>query len=309
MEQAANTQNTSLLPDNTLIGLATLTVADLTKQVEFYTTIIGCNILARTEQSVILGAGKTPLIILTQDPEAFPRPLPTTGLYHIAIRVPTRANLGYMLQHFIDTGYPLGGASDHLVSEALYLSDPEGNGLEIYRDRPRATWPRSNEGGVQMGSEHLDANGILAAGRSEQLDWHGLPEGTDIGHMHLQIAELNQAETFYCTILGFSLMQRWHGALFVSAGGYHHHLGLNTWQSRGASPAPAHATGLRLFTLTVPDEQALAQLEERLRAAQTAFTRNGTGITVSDPWKNTIIVTAQPLVDSQELQKIISSSF
>lgn len=193
------------------------------------------------------------------------RPAGTTGLFHLALLVPSRAELARSIHRVQTAGWRFTGASDHLVSEALYLDDPEGNGIEIYRDRPREEWETEN-GELRMGTLPLDFGGVLdgvAAGDTGD----GLASGARIGHVHLQVADLPGAEAFYVGALGFSSTVRaYPGALFLSAGGYHHHLGLNTWAGVGAPAPPDGARGLRSFTVALPDPDALAVVQASLAA-------------------------------------------
>lgn len=168
------------------------------------------------------------------------------------------------------------------MSEALYLTDPDGNGLELYRDRTRAEWPMEN-GEVRMASDPLDLRALIEDGAGAAEPGGPMPAGTTLGHMHLQIADIGQAEAFYHMLVGFDIMQRRHGALFVSAGGYHHHLGLNTWANRGAPRPPANTAGLRLWTLHTSDSAALAALHERLSQASIAVRETSNALVFDDP--------------------------
>ncbi len=284
--------DTPLHPD-TGIGRLALTVADLARSLAFYQEVLGFALLQEADGYAILGAVTTPLLALHEQQGAQPAPPNATGLYHFAILLPTRADLARALLHLVESGYPLGGASDHLVSEALYLSDPDGNGIEIYRDRPRDEWPHRN-GQLQMGTDPLDLHALLAEAQSQPHPWNGLPSGTRLGHMHLQVADIPQARDFYHGVLGFDVIFDWErmGALFVSAGGYHHHLGLNTWQSRGGRPAPEGSAGLRYFTVHLPDADALAPLLARLDSAGVPYREEEGGIVIEDPWHNSILLTS-----------------
>lgn len=241
----------------TTLGAVYLTIADMDRALRFYVDILGLQPQVRQANVVALSVdGQTPLIFLTARAGARPRPQRTAGLYHVALLEPRRADLARTLRRLIDTGYPLQGAADHLVSEAIYLADPDGNGLEIYRDRPRNEWPMHNQQ-VRMATDPLDVEGVLAAGQEDSRPWDGMSAGTRVGHVHLQASDLRAAEQFYTGALGFGLMQRFGpSALFVSAGGYHHHLGMNTWNSLGAPPTPPNAVGLRYLTIQLPDEAA-----------------------------------------------------
>jgi catechol 2,3-dioxygenase len=283
--------NSSSIHPGTQIGLAALTVADLPRSLTFYRKALGFELLDEGEGQVTLGAGGTPLLVLSEHKGARPWPRDGrsyTGLYHFAILVPTRADLGRWLRHWLELGFPLPGQGDHLVSEALYLEDPDGNGIEIYRDRPREEWPRIN-GEIQMASDPVDIRGVMAEGSSAGQLWAGMPAGTRIGHMHLQVADIPKSEEFYSGVLGFDVIVRWPSALFISAGGYHHHIGMNTWHSRGSAPAPEGTAGLRYFTITMPDAQALAPVLARLDAAGIPYSRENGGIAVEDPWHNRIL--------------------
>jgi catechol 2,3-dioxygenase len=285
---------TTAIDPATQVGLVSLTVADLARSVDFYTTVLGFAALARTDTTATLGAAEIPLLLLTEQPGAAPSPTHATGLYHFAILLPTRADLGRSLQRLIDVGYGLPGQGDHLVSEALYLEDLDGNGIEIYRDRPRDTWQRSN-GQIRMATNPVDIRGLLTAAAAEGKPWSGLPAGTRIGHVHLKVGDIAQAAAFYHDVLGFDIVAQLPGALFVSAGGYHHHLGLNTWHSRGASPAPAGTAGLRFYSIELPSREALRDVLARVDAAGIARGERPDGATLQDPWQNTILLHVGPI--------------
>jgi catechol 2,3-dioxygenase len=278
----------------TSIGAVRLAVADLDEVADFYREAIGLRPLEPEQSEIVrLGTGEdaAPLLELVGDPSAPPRPRHTTGLYHLAILVPTRADLARALQRVADAGWRLTGASDHLVSEALYLSDPEGNGIEIYRDRPREQW-RYRDGAIQMSTEPLDLDGVLGELSREDAG-AGMPAGSRMGHVHLNVADLTAAETFYSGALGFDVTVRGYpGALFVSAGGYHHHIGLNTWTGEGAPPPPPLSRGLRWFEIRLPGEAQLAAEEDRLRAAGFQPERFDGGVSVNDPSGNGVLLTA-----------------
>lgn len=287
--QAANAK-TSIHPD-TQVGAVALAVADLAGSQSFYQDVMGFTVIQHDKEGVVLGAAGVPLLVLREQTGARPAPANSTGLYHFAVLLPTRADLAQWLLHLVETGYPLGGASDHLVSEALYLSDPEGNGIEVYRDRPRAEWPHQN-GQVRMATDPLDLHALVAEARANTHTWQGLPAGTHMGHIHLQVADIPQARDFYSGALGFDVMVDMSnmGALFVSAGGYHHHIGLNIWHSRRGRPAPEGSTGLRHFTVQLSDEGALAEVLARLDASSIPYTKRQDGIAVEDPWHNTVVL-------------------
>jgi catechol 2,3-dioxygenase len=286
-------EGTSIDPGTT-IGAVRLAVADLDRLRDFYARAIGLVELDGPDGVVRLGAGDPSphaLIELVSEPDAQPRPRHTTGLYHLAILVPSRPDLAAALQRVASADWRLTGVSDHAVSEALYLSDPEGNGIEIYRDRPRERWP-TGDGEIRMTTELLDLDGVLGELRREDAG-AGMPAGTRIGHVHLNVADLTEAEAFYSGALGFDVMVRsYPGALFVSAGGYHHHVGLNTWTSEGAPPPPPATRGLRHFEIRLPGEGQLAAEEDRLREAGFEPTRQGGVVSVDDPSGNRVVLTA-----------------
>ena len=227
------------------------------------------------------------------DPDAPRRPRGTTGLYHFAILVPSRPDLGQALRRVVDAGWRFTGASDHLVSEALYLNDPEGNGIEIYRDRPRSEWTRDDEGVIQMATLALDLEGVLGEVDGSQPAPPEMPAGTKIGHVHLNVASSPAAEEFYSGALGFDVMVRTYpGALFVAAGGYHHHIGLNTWESAGGQPPAPGSTGLRSFEIVLPSREEADRVAEQARAAGADVTAGENGAIVLDPWRDAVLLTA-----------------
>ena len=241
-----------------------LKVSNLERSIEFYTTIIGFQILEQTAHTAYLTVdGKTSLISLIEVQHAVSQQ-GYTGLYHFALLLPTRKDLGNIIQHFIQTNTRL-GAADHDVSEALYLNDPDGNGIEIYIDRPENEWTWNPEGQVSMVTEQLNFQAILAGADGT---WSGLPEGTVMGHMHLSVSDLAQTATFYTNVLDFNVVCEYSGqALFISTGNYHHHIGLNTWHSAGRPALPENAVGLKSFTIVLKDETYAQTVKEKLQAA------------------------------------------
>jgi catechol 2,3-dioxygenase len=281
-------ENGSIAAD-TRMGAVRLTVGDLDGVGDFYRDAIGLSELDRADGAVRLGANGAPVVELAGDPDAPPRPRGTSGLFHLAILVPSRADLARALQRVAEAGWRLSGASDHLVSEALYLSDPEGNGIEIYRDRPREEWP-VRDGVLQMDTLPLDLDGVLGELRREDAG-AAMPAGTRIGHVHLNVGDLTAAEAFYSGALGFDVTVRGYpGALFVSAGGYHHHLGLNTWAGEGAPPPPEGSRGLREFEIRLPGPDQLAAEEDRLREAGFEPRREGDEVHATDPSGNEVVL-------------------
>jgi catechol 2,3-dioxygenase len=283
-------QHTPIHPD-TRIGLIGLKVADLGRSLQFYTDVLGFTITERTDDTAVLGAADArPLLLLRERPGAQPKPREATGLYHFAVLLPSRADLGRAVQRLHECSHPIREFEDHLVSESVYLADPDGNGIEIYRDRPRAEWP-TKDGRVTMGSLPIDVPQLLAEGAAGGRAWAGLPAGTRVGHLHLQVADIPQAAMFYCGVLGFDLIMNLDTALFVSAGGYHHHLGMNVWYSLAGPPAPADAAGLLAATIQFADDRARAEVAGRLSSAGIPTTSHQNAIKVQDAWGNTLLLT------------------
>ena len=244
----------SQLPGDAHIGRVSLNVRDLDRSLLFYRDVLGFSEARREGRTSYIGAGGRVLVELHEHTNAIAKPRRSSGLYHFAILVPSRAALGRSLRRLAEKKWPMTGASDHLVSEALYLDDPDGLGIEIYRDRPRDEWPIRN-GQVAMATDPLDLQGVFDEPGAE-TPWSGLEIATVIGHVHLHVPHLDAAEAFYCGRVGFEPTVRGYpGALFVAAGGYHHHLGLNTWTGIGAPPPPEHAVGLRSFTIESTEMQ------------------------------------------------------
>lgn len=278
---------TASLPAETTLGPAHLVVADLDRSLAFYAGILGFTVASHTDSEATLTAGDspTPLLRLTALPDARPKPARSTGLYHVAILMPSRHELARVLRRLVEHDYPLQGAADHLVSEALYLADPDGNGLELYRDRPRSDWSYTPGGQIQMDSLPVNLRALLAEGDTAA----NLDPGTIVGHVHLHVAHLDEAVAFYRDVLGFDLMAQLGGqAAFLSAGGYHHHIGLNTWAGVGAPPPPADAAGLRVWDVVLPSADALAAVASRLRSAGAAIELGDGEVLTRDPSGNAV---------------------
>ncbi|MDR4888284.1 VOC family protein [Fredinandcohnia sp. QZ13] len=273
-------------PPYTFVGLVELKVTDLQRSLTFYQNIIGFKVLEQSDKKVLLTAdGKTPLLSIEQPENITPKEPRRTGLYHFALLLPTREDLGKILYHLVQNNIRI-GASDHAVSEALYLDDPDGNGIEIYRDRPDTEWEWMN-GEVKMVTEPLDGQGVLATANGEK--WTGLPEGTVMGHIHMHVSELAKTEEYYTKGLGFDVVCRYGGmALFISTGGYHHHIGLNTWNGVGASAPSDNSAGIKLFTLVLPNENDLQTTVDNLKQIG-AYVQEEDGVVVTkDPSDNKI---------------------
>jgi catechol 2,3-dioxygenase len=271
-----------------------LTVSDLERARVFYEAALGLRGSELDDGSLAFGVGNaSPLIELRGDDTAPELDRHATGLYHVAVLVPTRRDLAFALARVAEARWPLAGASDHLVSEALYLADPDGNGIEIYRDRPREQWPRSN-GRLEMATLPLDLDNLISELADTSELQRAAPVATRIGHVHLQVSELQRPEEFYSGLLGFDVMVRGYpGALFVSAGGYHHHIGLNTWHSAGAAPPLPGSVGLRDFEVVLPGNEELERVLGRVRAAGIELEHRDGRALVRDPSGNGVLLRAR----------------
>lgn len=278
----------SKIHSKTAIGSVSLNVSDLERSIAFYKQVLGLQLHTRQQDSAWLGSQVMPQLVNLVEIQAGKPEGRKTGLYHMAFLVPSRKALASVLTHLLQSGWPLQGAADHLVSEALYLADPDGNGIEIYRDRPKESWPTRN-GQLQMATDPLDADGILAELSSGEAAWQGIDPGTLMGHVHLKVSELSAAQAFYCDVIGFDLVLRYGpSAAFVSAGGYHHHLGMNTWESAGAPAPMPDSLGLRYFRVVIPERSELDQLADRLQRVQWPHVPGPELLVVDDPSGNTI---------------------
>ncbi|HEY2150700.1 MAG TPA: VOC family protein [Vicinamibacterales bacterium] len=275
----------------TRIGAVHLTIASLDRSIRFYQSRLGFAVHRREKGTAWLGAAGQDLLVLTEEPGAA-RSHGTTGLYHFAILVPSRLDLARSLRRLVSTETAMQGAADHGVSEALYLADEDGNGIEIYRDRPRSEWPYA-DGRLHMGTDPLDFQSLLDEPGADRDGEEGLTAPTVIGHVHLHVSHLEAAHRFYVDVLGMEPMQRYGpSALFVSAGGYHHHVGLNTWAGVGAPPPPPGAIGLRYFEVAFGDTTVRESAVDRLQAAGIATASAEHGLSVRDPAGNTILLTS-----------------
>jgi catechol 2,3-dioxygenase len=201
--------------------------------------------------------------------------------------LPTSADLGRWIRHWYDLGMPEFGQGDHLVSQALYLRDPDGHGIEIYRDRPRSEWQWDGDN-VRMASLPVDVQGLLQEAEASGVSWAGAPEGTTMGHVHLQVGDIPQARAFYHDVIGFDVVAEMPTALFVSAGGYHHHLGMNVWHSYRSGPAAPGVASLQFYTIVFPNDAARQEVVDRLNAAGYAVENTDDVVVVRDPWSNLI---------------------
>lgn len=263
-----------------------MTIADARRSLAFYRNSVGLALIEEGDGRLSLGAGGRELLVLVEKPGAKPSRM-HTGLYHFALPVPERADLARWLVHAARERVPLAGMADHYVSEALYLSDPDGHGIEIYWDRPRETW----EGKVaeRMTTMPLDTEDLLREVESPSADFGGLPGGTVMGHVHLKVASLPEVVDFYRDVLGFELTANFgSSAAFLGAGGYHHHIGANTWESAGASPPPPEAAALRQATIALPDSAERDRVLERITSAGHPLEEGSDGPVVRDPSGNAL---------------------
>ena len=274
------------------IGAVHLTVSDLDRSIAFYRDRIGLRHASRAGAVARFRSGDTnrDLVVLTEMPGA--RRVPgTTGLYHFAILLPTRRDLALAFRHLSEVGQRFAGYSDHLVSESLYLADPDGNGIEIYRDRPRAEWPQEADGSFRLDTLPLDLDGLLheIEGTSDRAGWRELPSETRVGHVHLQVSDLPASEAFYADVLGMDVMARYgSSASFLAAGGYHHHVGINTWAGVGAPAPPPNAAGLRHFEILLSSAEQRNQVVDRIARAGFETAEGEGGIHTHDPSGNGI---------------------
>jgi catechol 2,3-dioxygenase len=280
---------------DTSLGAVSLTVSDLARSRAFYETALGLSVRELDDGDLVFGVpGGHALVRLHGDASAPALDRRATGLFHLAILYPARLDLAHALARLAAARWSLDGVSDHLVSEALYLSDPDGNGIELYRDRPREQWNYA-DGQLEMATLPLDLRNLADELSSAEGPQPGAPAGTVMGHVHLQVASIPEAEAFYHGVLGFDVTVRGYpGALFVSAGGYHHHLGLNTWHSAGSGPAPAGAVGLRSYEVILPDRSELERVLQRVRDAGLAADPHDDGaVAVRDPSGNLVVLRAR----------------
>ncbi|HEY6602136.1 MAG TPA: VOC family protein [Xanthobacteraceae bacterium] len=265
------------------IGMVTLRVRDLDLVANYYRDAIGLTVMQRSATSARLGSGGVALLDLERREGAAREARNAAGLYHTAFLMPTRKDLARWLVHAAKNKVPLSGFADHLVSESVYLDDPEGNGIEVYADRAPELW-KWEAGSVAMATDQLDIDGLLALTDTRTTNYAKAPDDLRIGHMHLRVGDLEQADRFYAGTIGFAPTRKRSGAAFLSSGRYHHHLGLNVWQSAGAGPRDDTATGLAWFSLEVAAQQILEAQTLRLRQAGAPAAAIENGIETADPW-------------------------
>ncbi|MDQ0563299.1 catechol 2,3-dioxygenase [Rhizobium mesoamericanum] len=260
-----------------------LVVTDLPLVSSFYRSMLGLGVIEKSASGEVLGVDGTPLLSLTTGKHVRVAPRHAAGLFHTAFLMPSRTELARWLRHAAHNNVVLDGASDHLVSEAIYLSDPEGNGIEIYADRPHEQWKFHQDGQVEMATLRLDLQSLYNSVAPEDT-WAGMAEGTAIGHIHLQVGNIPEADTFYRDVLGLKLMAQRPGASFFATGGYHHHVAANIWNSRGAGTRADGMTGLSDYTLRFNDKVSLDKAVAKLDELEIKSERRNGGVFLHDPW-------------------------
>lgn len=273
---------------NLYIRDITLKIRDLQHSLSFYSDFLGFQILSQEERKAVLTAdGKTPIIILEQPEGVAPKEERRSGLYHFAILLPSRAHLGEVLIHLLNNHYPI-GAADHLVSEALYLNDPDGNGIEIYHDRQADEWTWKNEQ-VQMTTDPLSAEEVMKSANGKQ--WSGMPDETIIGHIHLHVSNLYEARDFYEDVLGYDVVCEYGSqALFLSTGRYHHHIGMNTWNGVGAQPPSENSVGMKSYSIAIPNSEYLNRIKHSLQVRKMKYVEVEEKLCFNDPSGNPIAI-------------------
>jgi catechol 2,3-dioxygenase len=264
------------------VGAVGLLVRNLDVLTAFYRDALGLSVLGRSENSATLGAGGVPFVHLEYRPNAKPDDQREAGLYHTAFLMPTRSDLARWLLHAARTKVALTGASDHAVSEAFYLDDPEGNGIEVYYDRPAESWQWTGND-LKITTDPLDIDDILREVPAT-ASYSGAPGGLRIGHVHLRVGDVARAEAFYRDGLGLDVTRRRHGASFMSSGRYHHHIAANVWHSADSGERDPQRAGLSWLAVESADRGAFAAAKERLGKAGIPLTETSTGVEMADPW-------------------------
>ena len=287
--EAAGAPASGEIAASTTLGPVHVTVADLERSLAFYRNAVGLELLDRADGTASMGVADRELIVAVEEPGAGPG-AGYTGLYHVALLLPERSDLARWLAHASRDRVPLTGMSDHFVSEALYLRDPDGHGLEIYRDRPREAW--EGQVAARMTTMPLDITGLMAEIGDPAADrFDGVAAGTIVGHVHLKVASIPETEAFYRDVLGFAAMATLGAqATFLAAGGYHHHIGANVWESAGAPPPPPGTAALRHATVVVPDEAERDRILVRVRDGGHEVGEDRGGPVVTDPSGNRLVL-------------------
>jgi catechol 2,3-dioxygenase len=276
------------LPATLRLGAVHLSVADVDRSVDWYQRALGLRAHSHAAATAELGDGTETVVVLHEDPRAAPAGR-HAGLYHYALLYPTRAELARAAVRLAATGTPIQGASDHRTHEAIYLPDTDGNGIELAWDRERDQWP--SDLGYARGPAPLDFDSLLATVAGEQPTAN-VDAGLRMGHLHLHVGDVDAALAFYRDVIGFEEKANLGSAAFVSAGGYHHHLGVNVWNGRGVGPAPEHTAGLRHWTVQLPSDADVADVRARVEAAGHATEPVAGGFLVRDPWRTAVAFVA-----------------
>lgn len=269
-----------------------LRVQNLTAMTMFYEQVIGLKVQKQGARGAILGAGGVGLIELELKTDAKPAAPQAAGLYHVAFVMPTRVDLARWILHAARHHFQVTGVANHLVSESIYLNDPEGNGVEVYAERPEETWDWTS-GQVAMGVHDLDLDDILRLVDAEKDRYPGAPDAMRIGHIHLKVGELEAAEQFYTKLIGLNVTRRAPGVIFMSSGKYHHHVATNVWESQGSGARDLNSLGMAWYAIAVSDAKVLAQIEARLSDARIPTQRIDGTLRVSDPWRNELRLAAK----------------
>ena len=285
----AAAQRGPTLPGGLRVGPVEIIVTDLDRSIEFYERAIGLRLGRRDDGVAAMGAGAGDLVVLIEQPSALPAGR-HAGLYHFALLHPSRLELARAAERLTATRTPISGASDHGISEAIYLPDPDGNGIELAADRGRERWGDLRDPAT-IGPRPLDMVGLLSMVEGAEPPAEADP-GLVVGHVHLHVGDIEEALRFYRDVVGFEVMTQFPSAAFIAAGGYHHHLGLNTWRGEGVPPAPEGVVGLRLWTVVLPEAAHVDELRTRVRAAALEHEDSGDGLLLSDPWDNRLLVTS-----------------
>lgn len=262
----------------TIIEEIELKVHDLEKLVEFYEKTLGFKVFEKNKDIATLGAGQK-FLKLIRDEKSKEEDPKGVGLYHVAYLLPERKDLAITLKHFLKVGAPIEGFADHIATESIYLHDPEGNSIEIYCDKPPEEWIKS-DGEILMDTLPLDIESLLRL--ADQEKWEHINDNTKIGHVHLRVSNLSKAELFYSKILGLDITLRWYGAIFLSFGGYHHHIGANIWHSSGAKPREDDTKGLSYFKIKLPSKEHFEKVIQNLENFQIKYTRKDSEIYATD---------------------------
>jgi catechol 2,3-dioxygenase len=280
------------LPATTRLGPAHLTVTDLDRALAFYRDLVGLHLHSRSGSDATIGDGEEETLVLVEEPGAR-RAGRHAGLYHVALLYPTRVELARAALRLGASRTPIQGASDHGTHDAIYLADPDGNGVELAADNPREQWPSVEEMLEHPGPRPLNQRALFALVDGEEPRAAAGP-GLRVGHVHLHVGDVAAAARFYGDVIGFDTMLELPGAVFVSAGGYHHHVGFNSWRGEGVAPVPPGTVGLRHFTVLLPTEEDVEAVLSRVEATGLEHEVRGTGFLVHDPAGNALLVGVDP---------------